>query len=81
MRLQALIDLFDHQVQKLVEAGVPASSIADALKVVATRTEILHGGIDSRDKLATVAERLRRLSPEVEPYTGSERRGPGRPWS
>ena len=39
------------------------------------------GRIDPMNKLATVAERLRRLSPEVEPCARPERRGPERPWA
>ncbi len=63
MRLQALIDLFDNQVEKLVEAGVPPDSIADALKVVATRTQLLHGAsADSLRKLGAVANRLKALA-------------------
>ncbi len=69
MRLQALIDLFDNQVEKLIEVGVPADSIADALRVVVTRTEILHGtSADSLRKLDAVANRLKALA-EQSPLT------------
>ena len=64
MRLQALIDLFENQVQKLVEDGVPANNIVDALRVVVTRTEILHGtSADSLKKqLSVVTNRLKALA-------------------
>ncbi len=39
--LDQLIDFFDDAAWKLVSAGVPAERLADALKIVATRTEIL----------------------------------------
>ncbi len=69
MRLQALIDLFDNQVQKLIEVGVPADSIADALKIVLTRTQILHGAsAGSLRKLGAVANRLKALA-EQSPLT------------
>ncbi len=39
--LDQLIAFFDDAAWKLVSAGVPAERLADALKIVATRTEIL----------------------------------------
>ncbi len=41
LTLDQLIEFFDDAAWKLVSAGVPAERLADALKIVATRTEIL----------------------------------------
>jgi hypothetical protein len=63
MRVQVLIDYLDEVVRILVEAGAPAETIVDALKVVTTRTELLHGGTThSLRKLGEVANRLKALA-------------------
>ena len=85
MRTQVLVDYFDVAVNQLLEVGYPAHAIIDALKVVTTRTELLHGGarVDGLKRLGTVADRLKALAVKDDPasgYDGPERRGPGRPW-
>ncbi len=76
MTVEALIDVFDDQVQKLVSEGVPVDRIADAMKVSTLRAEMLHG-TGSMRKLNAAAERLRGTSKgasfaeEDEPVEGS----------
>ena len=40
--LETLTTFFDEQVEKLVNRGVPPDRVADALKMVVIRTELLH---------------------------------------
>jgi hypothetical protein len=94
LTVEALIDVWDGVVRKLVEKGVPAGRIAESLWIAGSRAEALHAS-DPMTKLAAAAERLRLQAeaglrgeePAEEPalveeggYTGPERRGPGRPW-
>src|SRR4051812_32918021 len=84
--IEHLIEHFDLQVEKLVEAGVPPERIADALKVSAVRTGNLYVPIGT---INAAAERLKRVADgkiakteeRSAPHAGPERRGPGRPWS
>ncbi len=62
VRVQVLIDYLDEVVSKLIEARAPVETIIDALKVVTTRTELLHGGTASLRKLDAVANRLKALA-------------------
>ena len=59
MRLQALVDYFDVAVNQLVDAGYPVETIIDALKVVTTRSELLHGRTHGLKRLDAVANRLK----------------------
>jgi len=61
MTVEALIDVFDDQVGKLVAEGVSVDRIADAMKVSTLRAEMLHG-TGSMRKINAVAERLRSTS-------------------
>ncbi len=76
MTVEALIDVFDDQVRRLVGEGVPVDRIADAMKVSTLRAEMLHG-TGSMRKLNAIAERLRGTSEratfaeEDEPVEGS----------
>lgn len=54
--LKTLMKFFDEQVEKLVECGVPPDRVADALKMVVIRTEILHN-VAALDTLSAVANR------------------------
>lgn len=68
MRVQVLVDYFDLAVSQLIKAGAPVETIIDALKVVTTRTELLHGSTDSLRRLGTVANRLKALA-DLPPLT------------
>ena len=69
MRLQALVDYFDVAVNQLVEAGYPVESIIDALKVVTTRAELLHGRSGGLKRLDAVANKLKAIAdaPSAQP--------------
>ena len=54
--IEHLIRFFDRQVEKLVEGGVPVDRVADALKMAAIRTEILHN-VAALDTLSAVGNR------------------------
>ena len=68
--LETLIKFFDEQVEKLMERGVPSDRLADALKMVAIRTELLHNvaaldtlsAVGNRGDLRHSAEALERLA-------------------
>ena len=62
MRVQVLVDYFDLAVSQLIEAGAPAETIIDALKVVTTRTELLHGRSEGLKRLDEVAKRLKAIA-------------------
>ena len=54
--LETLIKFLDEQVEKLVDCGVPPDRLADALKMAAIRTELLHN-VTALDTLSAVANR------------------------
>ncbi len=95
LTVEALIDVWDGVVRKLIQKGVPAGRIAESLWIAGSRAEALHAS-DPMTKLAAAAERLRvqaeaelrgdkAATPAEEPSPDdsgdTERRGPGRPWS
>lgn len=41
--VEVLIEFFDRQLERLVGFGVAPDRIADAMIIIATRAEILHG--------------------------------------
>ena len=59
-----LIELFERMVQRLVEQGVPAERIADALSVMSVRAGVRYGVVGP-SKLT--AERLRVASEHARP--------------
>src|SRR3954447_3512335 len=80
-----LVEFFDRQVEKLVEAGVPPDRLAHALKVAVVRAENLYAPVlRPADKVSAALDRLRAAAEANLPdsgYAGPERRRPGRPWS
>ncbi len=56
--VETLIEFFEQQVRKLVEGGVPADRVAEALSVAGIRAGI-HYGLEGQGKLTAAAERLR----------------------
>ena len=56
--VETLIELFEQQVRKLVDGGVPADRVAEALSVTSVRAGI-HYGLEGQSKLTAAAERLR----------------------
>ena len=62
MRVQVLVDYFDLAVSQLIEAGAPVETIIDALKVVTTRTELLHRRSGGLKRLDAVANRLKAIA-------------------
>ncbi len=90
--VEVLIEFWDRQVRKLVEAGIPADRIANSLWVVGSHAETIHAS-DPKQK-PTTTERMRDAAqldhPDDETAVDQagdeaggrpERRGPGRPWS
>ena len=65
--VEVLIDFWDRQVRKLVEAGIPADRIANSLWVAGSHAETLCASDPNQA--------------EEEAGGRPERRGPGRPWS
>jgi hypothetical protein len=55
---EQLVEFFERMVQKLVEQGVPAERIADALSVMSVRAGVRYGVVGP-SKLTAAAERLR----------------------
>ena len=58
INVETLIEFFEQQVCKLVEGGVPADRVAEALSVAGIRAGI-HYGLEGQSKLTAAAERLR----------------------
>ncbi len=91
--VEVLIEFWDRQVRKLVEAGIPADRIANSLWVVGSHAETIHAS-DPKQKPTATTERMCAAAQPDNPdeeatvdQTGEEaggrpeRRGPGRPWS
>jgi len=55
---EQLVEFFERMVQKLVEQGVPAERIADALSVMSVRAGVRYGVVGP-SKLTAAVERLR----------------------
>ena len=56
--VEHLIEFFEQQVRKLVEGGVPADRVAEALSATGVRAGV-HYGLEGQSKLTAAAERLR----------------------
>ena len=63
---EQLVEFFERVVQKLVEQGVPAERITDALSVMSVRAGVRYGVV-SQSKLTAAAERLRVASEHARP--------------
>jgi hypothetical protein len=55
---EQLVEFFERVVQKLVEQGVPAERITDALNVMSVRAGVRYGVVGP-SKLTAAVERLR----------------------
>ena len=58
---EQLVEFFERMVQKLVEQGVPAERIADALSVMSVRAGVRYSVV-GQSKLTVAVERLRAAS-------------------
>src|SRR6185503_3736478 len=56
--VEHMIEFFEQQVRKLVEGGVPADRVAEALSATSVRAGV-HYGLEGHSKLTAAAERLR----------------------
>ena len=63
---EPLIEFFERMVQRLVEQGVAAERIAEALSVMSVRAGV-RSGVVSQSKLTAAAERLRVASEHARP--------------
>ena len=63
---EQLVEFFERMVQRLVEQGVAAERIAEALSVMSVRAGV-RSGMVSQSKLTAAAERLRVASEHARP--------------